>query len=335
MRHTAILWVGIGLLVLTTINSCSKTYDDAPLRSRISNVDKRITDIETRLRTYNQEIATLQELLKPGRSVKAMTQATRDGKLIGYTLEMSDNKTLFLPIGLAGQTGKGITMGVQQEPSDGKYYWRVDDQWLMNNGERVLAFDVESINGKAGFTPRLDIRDGAWQVETSPDNWQRLDYPIQGPQGDPGVVLPGLFQSINPSATTGYYELQLTDGTILHLQRELQPNLVLDIDPLTLSDEVIKKSYQIPFSIKNYLDGTEVSAASGIKVELGTMRFYDIELVWTNAEKTRGYLQLEPRQLEGTPRGSRSSTGYNIYFLRENGELIRTVNISLPFFYWS
>lgn len=308
-----LLYAGLGLAVL---GSCSKSYDDAPLKGRVEAIDKRIAALEARLKTYNDELATLEQVLQAGRHVTKLEEIEQRGKVLAYELTMSDGKTLYIPLGEQGRAGKGITMGVQQDASDNKYYWTVDSEWLRDSrGNRVPLYDTEQTEGIKGFTPKLEIRDGAWQVQVREGEWTRLNYPIQGPQGDPGDVLPGLVRSIAPAADQWSYELHLTDGSVIQLPRAALSRLIFANTPNSGSSFLENgRKHRLPFTIKNPIPD--------LIVELVCSSRALMRIVWTNAEKTEGYVEVEPLIYSDHMLGESRAVTFTVYLLRGNRELI-------------
>lgn len=221
--------------MLATASSCSKSYDDGPLKGRVETIDKRITSLESRIKSYNEQLATLEQLIKPGRYLKSLREIRQENKLVAYELTMSDEVVFVLPLGQKGKAGKGITMGIQQDPFDGKYYWTLDNAWLMNVGNRVPVYATDNTEGIAGATPKLKIENNIWYVQIKAGEWTRLDYPARGPYGDPGDETIGIFESINANGDDGTYELKLVDGTVLKIPGRAKVKIIFSNNPATMS----------------------------------------------------------------------------------------------------
>lgn len=320
MRHI-LLYRGLGLVLLATLGSCSKGYDDSALKSRVETIDKRITSLGARLKGYNEELVALEQLLQSGRYVKELKEVRHQDKLVAYELKMSDDKILYLPVGEKGRAGRGITMGVQQDPGDLKYYWTVDSEWLLDSrGNRVALHHTDQPEGIKGFTPKLRIHQYAWQIQVREGEWTRLDYPIVGPEGDTGDILPSLIQSITPAADDWFYELRLTDGTVLHLPRKSPEARILITNPARDNRQAALENgrvHRLPFTIQNPYPGMIVELSP-------TSKGFGLRLVWTNAEKTEGYLEIEPLMYTASI-GDVWAVGYQVYFLRGNRELISSL----------
>lgn len=318
MRHT-LLYSGLCLALVATA-SCSKSYDDAPLKGRVATIDKRITSLEGRLKAYNDELSKLEQVLQAGRYVRELRETKQGDQLVGYELGMSDGKTISLTLGKRGATGRGITMGVQQDPSDHKYYWRLNGEWLKNErGERIPLYDTEQTEGIKGFSPKLEIRDGAWHVQVAEGEWTRLDYPVQGPQGDPGELLPGLISSIRPMADQWSYELRLSDGSVLQLPRMAKPKIKFAVSPYRSGPFEMWKTYRVPFTIENPIPD--------LILEVTSSREASMRMVLTNEEKSEGYMEIE---VKGDYTNDWHWRGnYEIYLLRGNRELLDTFTGSI------
>lgn len=350
MRHTALYSAALGLVLLCTAGSCSKSYDDAPLKGRVETIGKRITSLEARLKTYNDELATLEQLMQGGRYVRELREVKQGTTLVGYEIRMSDGKTFSLSLAKNGKNGKGgIAMSVQQDPSDLEYYWRLNGDWLRDSrGNRIPLYSSGYTTGVAGVTPKLEIRDGAWYVQVAQGEWTRLSYPTQGPQGDagdpgnagpagdPADALAGLIQSITPATGRNAYEMRMVDGTVLYLPGQAQTRIKFPFVPygsllyyhFPLEPEAGKsyrvlengKTYRVPFIIEH--------PEPDMIVEVKTNRSIKAQVVLTNAQKSEGYVEVTPLMydLPISPVEERPKIylmGYfTIYLMRPNRELL-------------
>ena len=106
----------------------------------------------------------------------------------GYTFVFKSGKSIVVYNGKDGVNGVSPTISVMKDV-DGKYYWIVNGEWLLVNGEKVQA---SAADGTDGVTPKFQIADGYWQV--SYDNgksWETLGKATgeDGKDGENGNTL--------------------------------------------------------------------------------------------------------------------------------------------------
>lgn len=192
--------ITFALLGVCMIVSCSK-FDDSAIWDKLNNHENRIAYLEDVCKKMNSDIINLQTIITALESndyiINAAPLATGDG----YTFTFKSGKSVVIydgkdgangtngtngKDGVNGKDGKdGVTptIGVMKD-IDGVYYWTVNNEWLIVNGEKVkaAAFDGKDGNdgkdgadGKDGITPRFKIEDDCWFV--SYDNgktWENL-----------------------------------------------------------------------------------------------------------------------------------------------------------------
>lgn len=177
--------------------SCSK-FDDSEIWDKLNNHESRIAELEMLCKEMNAEIIKLQTLVTALESndyiVTASPLVTGDG----YTFVFKSGKSVVIYNGKDGKDGKdgengkdGINgntpqIGVKKD-TDGFYYWTVNGEWLIVDGNKVRA---SANDGTNGTTPRFKIEDDYWYI--SYDNgatWEILgkvvgDDGLNGEDGD-------------------------------------------------------------------------------------------------------------------------------------------------------
>lgn len=165
----------ISLSLCSIIVACDK-YDDTELRNRIDNIESRVEALETLCSRLNSDIASMKlvlEALENKDYVTNVTPVIEAGKTIGYTIQFSKSGSVTIYNGKDGADGKdgkdgqngadgkdgkdgvngqdGITpiIGVKQD-TDGIWYWTINGEWLLNNGEKVKAVGTNGKDGQDG-----------------------------------------------------------------------------------------------------------------------------------------------------------------------------------------
>ena len=78
----------------------------------------------------------------------------KDGKEIGYTITFSKSNPITIYHGKDGQDGEDgttPTIGVKQD-ADGVYYWTLNGEYIVVDGEKIQAEGKNGTNGINGTT---------------------------------------------------------------------------------------------------------------------------------------------------------------------------------------
>lgn len=118
---------------------------------------------------------------------------------------------------------------------DGIYYWTVDGEWLIVEGNKVKAVGADGLDGKNGsdgtdgtdgITPKFKIENGYWYVSyDNEQSWEQLgqatgDNGLNGSDGD------SFFKGV--SMENGYVCFILNDAesTVIKLPLFPKPNFL-------------------------------------------------------------------------------------------------------------
>ena len=223
---------------LTAMVGCS--YDDEALWNEVEQIKDRVTTLEEAVIKTNEDIVALQtivEALQNNVYVVAVN-TTADG----YVIEFSDGTTATINNGKDGANGQNGTnapvISVKQD-EDGNYYWTMDGEWLLVDGERVRANGIDGVNGANGtngvdaIAPQVRINDTTkeWEISTDGGNtWVSTGVVAEGKDGANGANgsngVDGtngsngdsLFKKVDVS-NPDYVVITLADGTEFHIAR--------------------------------------------------------------------------------------------------------------------
>jgi len=269
-------------LLLLAVVACSK-FDDSVIWDKLNSHEDRILKLETLCNQMNTNIASLQTIiiaLQSNDYVVSIAPIKEGNKEIGYTVTFSKSGSITIyhgndgedgqdgsngadgkdgqdgQDGVNGQDGYTPKIGVKQH-DDGKYYWTLDDNWLLDdNGNMVPATGEDGVNGadgkdgKDGIIPQLKIENGYWYM--SNDNglsWHQLGVAVD--------ETTRVFASVE--CDENYLRLTLLDGTQITLPIKKDLTLLLSSNSLKCFKGM---TYSVTYYISVSEENARVSAIS-------------------------------------------------------------------------
>ena len=194
------------LLILPIVFGCNK-FDDSNLWNSINSLNNRVERLETICDKMNTNISSLQSIvqaLQANDSVKSVT-ILPDGE--GYTINFVSGKTINIYNGRNGTNGSdgkdgkdgrdgknGVTPVISvKKDVDGIFYWTVNGEWLIVDGNKVKAVGADGLDGKDGvdgengsdgtdeMTPKFRIEDSYYSCtlyvpQSAIDNYKSDAY---------------------------------------------------------------------------------------------------------------------------------------------------------------
>ena len=209
--------VSLLLVAILVCFGCEK-YDDSALKADISSLKSRMDALERQCGILNDNIISLQTLIKTIQSKDWIVGISDLSDGSGYLIELSSGRKITLRNGTDGKDGRDGADGYTPKISirlfsDGCYYWTIDGDWLLVDGMKVKASGKDGKdgvdgqngkdgkdgvdgkdgidgkdgqNGKDGITPQLKIEDGFWYITyDNGANWSKLGKAI-GENGKDG-----------------------------------------------------------------------------------------------------------------------------------------------------
>ncbi len=205
-----------------------------PWEERVENLEGRVTALEEAVKKTNNDIAALQTIVNAIQNNVYVTNVITTPE--GYTIQFSDGTNATIS---NGQNGTNAPLISIKQDTDGNYYWTIDGEWLIVNGERVRANGHDGQNGQNGqdgqdgqdgqngqdaVAPQIRINEDTKEWEISTDGgqtWFSTGIIAEGQDGENGsIIVEGetLFQSIDYS-NEDYVIFTLADGTVLKVAR--------------------------------------------------------------------------------------------------------------------
>ena len=304
------------LFAVVALTSCK--YDDDDLWNSVHGLENRVAKLEELCKQMNTNISSLQTIVTALQNNDYVTGATplmKDGKEIGYTITFSKSNPITIYHGKDGQDGEDgttPTIGVKQD-ADGVYYWTLNGEYIVVDGEKIQAEGKNGTNGINGTTPQFKIENDYWFISyDNGTNWTQLGKATgeDGKDGEDGVGGDSMFSGVDYKTSTDYVIFTLADGTQIKLptwsafealQRlcnETNTNLsalqtivtalqnndyITSVDPLTEDGKVvgytIKFAKSNPIVIYNGKDGTD--GVDGNTPIIGVKKDTDDIYYWT------------------------------------------------------
>ena len=230
-------------IVGITLTSCE--YDDSNLWNEIEDVKNRVTALEETVKKTNNNISALQTIVEALQKMVYVTsvQTTADG----YVINFSDGTTATITNGKDGANGTNAPIISVKLDDDGNYYWTLDGEWLMVDGEKIRANGIDGQNGENGengtdaIAPQVRINDTTkeWEISTDGGNsWVSTGIVAEGKDGtngsngSNGSNGDSIFKSVDTS-NSNYVLITLIDGTEFKLARydESAPIFIIENAP--------------------------------------------------------------------------------------------------------
>lgn len=224
------------LLAVVALTSCK--YDDDDIWNSVHGLENRVAKLEELCKQMNTNISSLQTIvtaLQNNDYVTGVTPVMQNGKEVGYTITFSKSSPITIFHGKDGADGSGHTpvIGVKKD-TDGIYYWTLDGEFIVVDGQKIKAQGTDGNNGadgSDGVTPKLEIREGYWWISyDNGTNWTQLGKAT----GEDGKDADSI--KITQDENNVYFEL--ADGTVITISKTGQsadPNII------QFADENVKK----------------------------------------------------------------------------------------------
>ena len=282
----------IFMLLAVAIVGISMTgcYDDDELWNEMEQIKDRVTTLEEAVIKTNEDIVALQTIINALQKNIYVTSVTPTAN--GYTIQFSDGTTAEIKNGKDGENGANGTnapiISVKQD-ADGNYYWTMDGEWLLVDGERVRANGIDGedgangengIDGKDAIAPQVRINDATKEWEISTDGgqtWTSTGVVAEGKDGEngangsAGAAGDSLFKDIDTS-NPDYVVITLADGTEFRLARydESAPMFII-VDAPEVAEveygttaEFAVEAYNIADYVVNTPEGWKAAYAENI-----------------------------------------------------------------------
>lgn len=257
-------------VALLGLSFASCEYDDTDLWGAVEDVTERVTVLENAVKNANKNIDALQALITALQNQVAVVSVKQTAD--GYVIQFSDGTTATITNGV---NANAPIVSVKQD-TDGNYYWTIDGEWLIVDGERVRANGKDGQDGENGqdgqdgengkdgqdgkdaIAPQVRVNPTTKEWEISIDGgvtWESTGVIAQGRDGYDGSNGDAYFRSVDTS-NADYVIFVLYDGTEIIVPRydSSAPSFIVDgIEELNLFDHGQTISYLVTATnVANY-----------------------------------------------------------------------------------
>ena len=179
----------------------------------------------------NTNLSALQTIvtaLQNNDYITSVDPLTENGKVVGYTIKFAKSNPIVIYNGKDGADGNTPVIGVKKD-TDGIYYWTLDGEFIVVDGQKIKAQGTDGNNGadgSDGVTPKLEIQEGYWWISyDNGTNWTQLGKAT----GEDGKDADSI--KITQDENNVYFEL--ADGTVITISKTGQstPNIIEFKDP--------------------------------------------------------------------------------------------------------
>ena len=165
MKSKFIFASTVAALLFTAV-SCS--YDDTEIKSKVDELDGRVTKLEEAVNSINTNVGSLMTI------VNALEKEVKIDKIValedgsGHIIMFTDGSSITVTNGRDGNDGETPVISVGKD-TDGLYYWKVNGDWLLDDGKKIPATSKSEI-------PQIRVNEttGNFELSFDGENWQDI-----------------------------------------------------------------------------------------------------------------------------------------------------------------
>lgn len=197
--------------VLVLFFTGCQEYDDTEIKGRVDNLESQVTELRLLVEKINSNLTSLVTAVDALNNQDQIVSVEKLPAGNGYTITFKKSGTITIyngekgldgkngTDGLDGKDGKSPVISISQD-SDGKYYWTLDGEWLLVNGQKVPATAEVSV-------PKIKVEDGKFLFSTNGTDWVVI--------GDAGTSGIGLIKNVREDVENNSVIIELSDREIV------------------------------------------------------------------------------------------------------------------------
>ena len=173
-------------LVGASLMSCQRR-----LKEQLEELEERVSALEDIAKKTNDDIVAIQSILDALENNVYVTDVITTSE--GYTIQFSDGTSAVISNGQDGVNAPIISV---RQDTDGYYYWTLNGEWLIVDGNKVRANGKDGVDGTNGIdgknavTPQVRINEDTKEWEISTDGgktWTPTGVIAEGKDGIDGI----------------------------------------------------------------------------------------------------------------------------------------------------
>lgn len=197
--------------VLALFFTGCQEYDDTEIKGRVDNLESQVTELRLLVEKINSNLTSLVTAVDALNNQDQIVSVEKLPAGNGYTITFKKSGTITIyngekgldgkngTDGLDGKDGKSPVISISQD-SDGKYYWTLDGEWLLVNGQKVPASAEVAV-------PKIKVEDGKFLFSTNGTDWVVI--------GDAGTSGIGLIKNVREDVENNSVIIELSDREIV------------------------------------------------------------------------------------------------------------------------
>lgn len=197
--------------VLVLFFTGCQEYDDTEIKGRVDNLESKVTELRLLVEKINSNLTSLVTAVDALNNQDQIVSVEKLPAGNGYTITFKKSGTITIyngekgldgkngTDGLDGKDGKSPVISISQD-SDGKYYWTLDGEWLLVNGQKVPATAEVTV-------PKIKVEDGKFLFSTNGTDWVVI--------GDAGTSGIGLIKNVREDVENNSVIIELSDREIV------------------------------------------------------------------------------------------------------------------------
>lgn len=227
--------------VLALFFTGCQEYDDTEIKGRVDNLESQVTELRLLVEKINSNLTSLVTAVDALNNQDQIVSVEKLPAGNGYTITFKKSGTITIyngekgldgkngTDGLDGKDGKSPVISISQD-SDGKYYWTLDGEWLLVNGQKVPATAEVAV-------PKIKVEDGKFLFSTNGTDWVVI--------GDAGTSGIGLIKNVREDVENNSVIIELSDREIV-IPKEQNFALVIKADEIGIkAGETVNVEYSL------------------------------------------------------------------------------------------
>lgn len=197
--------------VLVLFFTGCQEYDDTEIKGRVDNLESKVTELRLLVEKINSNLTSLVTAVDALNNQDQIVSVEKLPAGNGYTITFKKSGTITIYNGEKGLDGKNGTDGSDgkdgkspvisiSQDSDGNYYWTLDGEWLLVNGQKVPATAEVTV-------PKIKVEDGKFLFSTNGTDWVVI--------GDAGTSGIGLIKNVREDVENNSVIIELSDREIV------------------------------------------------------------------------------------------------------------------------